>query len=441
MVNEPEYFFRPLLHAVRPRAHRARILSDNHQLVMDSLPQELIDAIIDNVPEPSPPIIHTIMYKVPKSSLLSCSLVAKRWQRKSQQLAFDTIVFSSEYIVNRWCKNIPQGSDGILSYVRHARFERIHSWNEPALFSRILGNLSSLTALSVCRTKIPDELPDHISRGEFGKGITALYLRSPNCTVATTRSVILSLPNLKKLRVSIYEAKPEESPPIHSIAPQRGPLDSLELDGDADGIRECLVKSRFISSRLSLDVRIADVGQLILLSSDMVVELKLCGVWFCGFSDQAETIVIDLPDTSIKEIPPPVHLPPLPALTTLVIYLGMINPSPCLTNVLYSIGSAPALTSITIENLVWKLAEPRADPWGDMDRWLSQTAKHARIKGSFPLTLMGWPEEKSLGREFLPKFRESGGEIELRDWRYLAIRRANTFPSDSFQTLHVGKPS
>jgi len=123
---------------------------------MVSLPQELIDAIIDNVPE---------------SSLLSCSLVTKRWRRRSQQRAFDAISFKSEDEVNPRCTDILQGSDGILSYVRHIGVRGIY-WDEPALFSRMLGNLSSLTKSSLCLTDIPDELSGHISRGEFGKGIT-----------------------------------------------------------------------------------------------------------------------------------------------------------------------------------------------------------------------------------------------------------------------------
>jgi len=45
---------------VRPRV-RPRIPSDNHHLAVDAIPQELIDVIIDNVPQPSLP---------------SCSLVA-----------------------------------------------------------------------------------------------------------------------------------------------------------------------------------------------------------------------------------------------------------------------------------------------------------------------------------------------------------------------------
>ena len=231
---------------------------------MDSIPQELIDAIIDNVPQ---------------SSLPSCSLVAKRWQRKSQKRVLGTIAFSSEHEVKRWCTDIPQDSDGISSYVRHVTIKRIHSWTEPGLFSRLLRSLSSLKALSMYRIEFPDEFPGHISRGEFGKGITTLHLRFLYYRLPTLTSAILSLPDLKELRVEQCKAKPGGSLPTYSITPERGPLESLELLGRVDGIGEALAKFRFTSRRLSLDVGTPNVEQLLLLSSKTVVKLRLCGAW------------------------------------------------------------------------------------------------------------------------------------------------------------------
>ena len=166
--------------------------------------------------------------------------------------------------MNRWYTDVPQGSDRISSYPRHAGFEDLYSWNEPALVRRILGDLSSLIALSVYRNGIPDEFPDHISRGEFGKGTTAFDLHSPHCTIATLTSVILSLPDLRELGVYAYGVEPEEPLPTHSITPRRGPLDRLELYGDVDGIGECLAKFRSIFSRICLGAHIPDVGQLIM---------------------------------------------------------------------------------------------------------------------------------------------------------------------------------
>ena len=136
---------------------------------------------------------------------------------------------------------------------------------------------------------------------------------------------------------------------------------------------------------------------------------------FCGLSERAETIVTDLSDTSAEEIPPPIHLPSLPALTTLVIELWMDDISPRLTNILCSIDSAPVLTSIAIESSNWNFIEhPHlAGPWVDVDRWLSRIARHAKVKGELPLMLRLWPKGRSVWPGFLPEFRESGGEIKL----------------------------
>jgi len=231
---------------------------------MDSIPQELIDAIIDNIPE---------------SSLPSCSLVAKRWRRKSQQRVLATISFPSERKVKRWCTDIPRDSNGISSYVRHVTIEEICSWVEPALLGQMLESLSSLTTVEIFATEIPDELPGHISRGESGKRITSLDLCVPYCTFVTLTSMILSLPNLKELRVGECDAVSEGPLPTYSVTPQSRPLDSLELYGCVDGIGETLARFQFTSSYLSLDVGITNIEQLLLLSSETVVELNLCGAW------------------------------------------------------------------------------------------------------------------------------------------------------------------
>jgi len=232
---------------------------------MDSIPQELIDTILDNVPE---------------SSLLSCSLVEKRWRQNSQRRAFDTISFSSEEDMNRWCADIPQDSDGISPYVRHLKIKEIYSWAEPALLSRMLESLSSLTTLSMDTTKIPDELPGHISCGEFGNGITALHLSLLRPTFAAMTSLILSLPNLKELCIENCGVMPEGPHPARPVIPQRRPLDSLGLHGFVDGVGEALAESQLTFSRLSSDGGITGIMQLLLVSSETLVELKLCGAWF-----------------------------------------------------------------------------------------------------------------------------------------------------------------
>ena len=212
---------------------------------MDSLSQELIDKIIDDLP---------------RSSLLPCSLVAKRWRRRSQRRAFQEIKFFSEGEVDYGCTGILRDPDGIASYVHAVRFEGINSWNDPATFGRALKNLGSLTTLWVTRTEIPDELPDQI----------------------------LSLPNLKVLRIMAAKFEPKEPLPTHPAPPQKGPLDWLELRGDVSGLGETLAKSRLTSRRLSLALRIAGIEQLIVHSSKTVVELKLYGTCYMHSSSRSD---------------------------------------------------------------------------------------------------------------------------------------------------------
>lgn len=229
---------------------------------MDSLPQELIDAIIDNLPS---------------SSLGPSSLVAKRWRQKSQQRALDTILFTSEYEVERW-HAVVKDLDGISSYVRFVKFHGIASWSKPTLLCSLLKSFSSLATLEVYNGMLPDELLGHISRGELGRGITGLYLWFARCTPLTTVSLILSLPGLKKLVYFPYGIAPEEPPPIHPVAPQREPLDLLELFQDANGVAGALIRSQFTSRNLSLYTVTSGVQHLLKLSSHIVIKLTLRGM-------------------------------------------------------------------------------------------------------------------------------------------------------------------
>jgi len=122
-------------------------------------------------------------------------------------------------------------------------------------------------------------LPGHILRGEFGKGITTLDLRFPFCRLPTLTSMILSLPDLKELRVEGCETMLKGPLPTYSVTPMRGPLESLKLYGHTPRIGEALAESRLTSRHLSLDVGIANLGRLLSLSSKMVVELTLRGAW------------------------------------------------------------------------------------------------------------------------------------------------------------------
>jgi len=231
---------------------------------MDSLPQELIDKIIDNLPH---------------SSLPSFSLVARRWQRRSQRRIFTFVPFSSERDLALWSTRIPQDPGGIPSYVCSTEFMRIHSWREPALFGRVLKNLTSLTVLWISDTMIPqpDQLPSSVTFGEFGEAVKCLTLFSPRCTVETITSLVLSFPNLEEFFLIGSVSKR----PVTTLtrAPQRRPLVALELYGVENGVGAALAQCGLTSRKLSLTVHDAGLEQLLTLSSEVIVELELSGAW------------------------------------------------------------------------------------------------------------------------------------------------------------------
>ena len=231
---------------------------------MDSLPQELIEAIIDDLPR------HT---------LRSSSLIASRWRTRSQQRILDSITFPSHDMVDRWYSDVQRGSDDrIVSYVGFAKFRGIDSWNEPTLFGRVLKGLCSLTTLEVNRCAISDELPGQILRGEFGRGITKLCLWIPDCNLSTIASMILSLPDLKKVTVTAASEKPSKQPLSTSIPPQRRSLDLLELYSYSNEVAEALIQARLTSRCICFGGAISSVHRLLATSSETLVALMLDGV-------------------------------------------------------------------------------------------------------------------------------------------------------------------
>ena len=229
---------------------------------MDSLPQEIIEAIIDNLP---------------RSSLHSSSLVARRWRTRSQRRVLHSIIFYSEDEVDRWHSDIQRARNRIESYVQSVQFFDIRSWNEPGSFGRVLKGFCSLKTLKMFECAIPAGLADQISRGEFGGGITTLSLQFLRCRLSTITSVILSLSNLKNLTVTLYET-PSGQPLSTSIAPPRRSLDRLELRLYANEVAEALIQSRFTCRYIHLGSFISSVHRLLTVSSETLVVLTLEGV-------------------------------------------------------------------------------------------------------------------------------------------------------------------
>ena len=358
---------------------------------MDSLPQEIIDEIIDNLP---------------RSSLHSSSLVAKRWRERSQLHVFHTIIFSSECEANEWDANIQNGAGGISSYVKRASFYEIPEWSDPALLCRILENFTSLATLWISKTEIPDGLPERISHGELSKNLTDLYLLSPRCSVSTVISTIIAFPSLQNLSIDDFTATSREIPPVYPVLPRRGPLHSLRAVRSEDRVVDALANLHFASHRLILDVKAQNMQKLFILSSVTTTGLVLYGMWsLCVDCKRINGEFTDYPDQATSH---PIDLAPqFPALASLSIYACGRAPSSHLVNALVLISSVPALVSITLECWHWPPGPLAA--WDGLDRRLAQMAKNTTVKGGPVLTLTRWIEK--LVPEAFPKFREVGKVI------------------------------
>ena len=243
---------------------------------MDTLPQEIIDEIINNLPT---------------SNLHSSSLIAKRWRKTSQQRAFRVIRFFDEAKVNNWYMDTRYEPDGIASYVQVAKFSCIAKWSDPTLFVRVLKSFTSLTKLWTLETEIPDEILEHVSHGELGKRITALHLLDSQCPISTVISISLSLPNLQKLSVDSCRIVSKGPPLTYPVLPRRGPLTWLLLSRYVEEVVEALANSQFTSRRLLFDFRIQNIQKLLIPSSVIIQELMLIGIHLvvdcrCGDDDR-----------------------------------------------------------------------------------------------------------------------------------------------------------
>ena len=243
------------------------ILPSGCQLVMDSLPQEIVDEIINNLP---------------RSSLRFSSLVARRWRKRNQQRALSTIHFYTESMVSSWHTDIQIDPAGVSSCVQSAGFKRIDGWDDPTLFIRVLKNFNSLTALGIYETEISDELLEQISRGELGQSIaiTALCLHGLRCSLSALIPIILAFPTLRELTVVDFEIMPREAPLTYPALSPRRPLDSLVVRGLANReVAETLANHQFASRSLTLDAQPRNIQKLLTLSSATIVELVLKGTY------------------------------------------------------------------------------------------------------------------------------------------------------------------
>ena len=365
---------------------------------MDSLPQELFEEIIDNLPH---------------FTLLSSSLVARRWRTRSQQRILYSITAISEARVNRWHADIQGGKKQIASYVRCVELRYISSWDEPAIFGRILSDFCSLKRLEVDECAIPGELPGQILRGKLGGGITILYLWFPRCNLSTIISMVPSFPNLKKLTVAVDEITSRQPSPA-SIVSQRRSLDVLELYDHANKVAEAFIQFRFTSRCICLDSSISNGHRLLAISSEMLVALTLKGLWFLTGSQVTEAVLTIFADTVACQSIPLIHLPPFPVLTSLRVSMYKEIPSRNLVNLLSSVYSTPSLTSIDVQPGIVRVEAPApSDAWNDLDRWLARVFKRTTVECGLVLNLRRWRFSKSSWEALLPRFSEVGGEIKI----------------------------
>ena len=235
--------------------------------ITESLAQELLDAIIDHVPSPN---------------ARSCSLVARRWRKRSPQRHLRAVVFSVESDLARWCRNIPQDPDGIPSYVEDVLFHRICRWSDPAILVRVLKRLSRVKILRFFGTSVPcGKVQSIASSGAFGRELTSLVFICPYSAVSTLMPLISSLQNLRELRIQrSFPGVPRSLAPEHIQIWKRGPLKSLELWGVWDQEAEYIARCGITTRELSLCMSDNMIEKIIACSSETVEKLVLRGAWF-----------------------------------------------------------------------------------------------------------------------------------------------------------------
>ncbi|KAF9648587.1 hypothetical protein BDM02DRAFT_3115208 [Thelephora ganbajun] len=357
------------------------------QLSMESLAQELLEAIIDHVPP------HHVR---------PCSLVARRWRKRSQQRYFGSVILSREHEAIRWYTNIPQDPDGIPSYARDVEIQSIRCWRDPTVLGRVLKCFSRVKTLVICETHLPSsEVQKIVASSEFGREVTSLIFISPRSTMPELMQLILSFPNLRELMInSISQTEPPASIPPDKTW-QKEPLQSLELSSLHSKEMEFIALCGITSRRIDLSLGDAMIEKIIACSSETVSELLLQD----GYP----------PIAPMTTLPPIVQLPPLSALTTMevTIYPGFLSAR--LADFLPCIHSAPVLSSITFKYL--KLTPPEDIPtshlWNNVDKWLARLATHAKVKGGLTVVLALWPERNLKWEECLLEFRKAGGELKI----------------------------
>ena len=124
---------------------------------------------------------------------------------------------------------------------------------------------------------------------------------------------------------------------------------------------------------------------------------------------------IDLYTGPVNVFPPMVHLPPLPALTSLKLEIRSVTLSSRLADIISCIRSVPALSSVTFKYPKMDGVEVihTSSQWTDVDKSLTRLAMEVKSKRSLVVVLTPWPEGNSSWEEYLPEFQRVGGKLRV----------------------------
>ena len=112
---------------------------------------------------------------------------------------------------------------------------------------------------------------------------------------------------------------------------------------------------------------------------------------------------------------PMVHLPPLPALTSVKLEIRSGTLSLRLVDILSCIRSVPALSSVAFKYPKMSGVEAihASSQWINVDKSLARLAMEVKSKRGLVVVLTPWLEGNLSWEKYLPEFRRAGGELRV----------------------------
>jgi len=174
---------------------------------MPSLPQELIDDIIDHVDSWS------------ERPLQSCSLVCSQWSTRSRKRLFEQVELSSQTDLEHWCASIRPGPSGPSSFVEDLSLVDSHlsmsmpigtSWFQLSILSNAAPHLQSFSGLRALRIMGWDTAAAPVSLmlhyfGPHSENVTRLTLQRMFIRTSALVAFVSRFPHLQYLFISTIE--------------------------------------------------------------------------------------------------------------------------------------------------------------------------------------------------------------------------------------------